>query len=179
MHAESSWYFIKNNFHTKIAWRLNISLGKSPNSHDISDEAKVGQPPKTVPKMKRAGAPLWVHKQPHLIMSVSSLQTVASKRVAPSSHPQLDWPALGCSMCSLARIMLAIIWPWAGEPKQDRSVWSLTAHSGSPTRGWPCCVLLMSPVCCFRQGWSSSTEAAELECCFWGSFSFCFLNFRN
>lgn len=72
-------------------------------------------------------------------------------------------------------------WPWpgAGKPKQDRSVCSLTAHSGSPTRGWPCCVLLTSPVCCFRQGWSSSTEAAELECCFWGSFSFCFLNFRN
>ena len=118
MHAESSWYFIKNNFHTKIAWRLNISLVKSPNSHDISDEAKVGQPPKTVPKMKRAGAPLWVHKQPHLLMSVSSLQTVASKRVAPSSHPQLDWPALGCSMCSLARIMLALTWGWGAQAGQ-------------------------------------------------------------
>ena len=70
MHAESSCYFIKkNNFHTQTAWRLKISLGKKPNSHNISDEAEVKTTTKDcVPRMKRAGAPLWVHKQSHLLM---------------------------------------------------------------------------------------------------------------
>lgn len=117
MHAELSCYLIKkNNFHTQTAWRLKISLGKKPNSHNISDEAEVRQPPNTMFPGWKELEPLYgctSNPPPHASFLPQTMASKMHHSQQPSSAGlACHWLPVCAAwyVCSLARITLALTW---------------------------------------------------------------------